>query len=138
MSKKNYQSLMQLLGGEDHRRIEVKGYMPLAVEKLAPDVYSLCHSGEQNGDYMRDPEIVFLVTDGRAKPTYFRNDYLHIEHCTVPGVFGDVPVRPHLQRDLGSFASMWFRNLRDQGFFEQAKKLSQEEKRQEPDQEISR
>ena len=133
MSKKNYDNLMELLGDTEYRRIEVKGYMRLAVEWISDDLISLAHYGELNNDPMRDPEIVFRVsrtvigndsssrTVCEAKPVYFRNDYVPIEHATVPGVFGDVPVKPGLQRDLDSFSAMWFRNLREQRFFERAK-----------------
>jgi hypothetical protein len=46
----------------------------------------------------------------------------------VPGYFGDVPVKPNLQRDLDSFVSTWWRNIREQGFFEQAKELERWER----------
>ena len=85
---------------------------------------------------MTDPEVVFLIHQGTAKAIYYRNAYAGTEHATVEGHFGDVPVKPWLQRHLDSFASMWFRNLREQGFFERAKELSQQE--QEHDPEITR
>src|SRR5260370_38810680 len=120
MSKKNYDNLMELLGGKDYRRIEIEGYMPLSVEKVGEDLISLCHYGEMNGDLMADPECVFLVSDGKAKPIYFKNAYVGFEYATVPDVFGDVPVRPRLQQELDSFAALWLHNLRDQGICERA------------------
>jgi hypothetical protein len=124
----NYRKLMELLGPEDHRRIENRPFMPLSVEKLDGQGFiSLCHYGEQNGDLMRDPEVVFLVTDESAKPVYFRNDYVGTEHATVPDHFGDVPVKPHLQKDLDSFCRMWWSNLQEQGFFAQAKELTSQQ-----------
>jgi hypothetical protein len=140
MSKENYNHLMKLLACKEYRQLELKGYMPLAVEKLGEEAISLCHRGELNGDYMRDPEIVFLVKDGEATAVYFRNDWAAFEYATVPEMFGDVPVRPLLQRDLNSFASTWFQNLKEQGFFEQAKEFAKVEQDQEheEDHEISR
>jgi hypothetical protein len=128
MSKRNLEQLEKLLAGKDHRRIENPPYMPLVVERLeGQPIISLCHYGEQNGDPMRDPEICFLVADGTAKPVYFRNDFVAVEHATIAGSFGDVPVKPQRQKDLNHFASMWFGNLRDQGFFERAQELSEQQ-----------
>jgi hypothetical protein len=92
--------------------------MPLVVEKIGEQQISLCHYGEQNGDAMRDPEVGFLVsrwTSGNdsssrsimeAKPVYFRNDWIAREHCTVEGLFGDVPIKPSLQKQLDGFCGM--------------------------------
>lgn len=120
--------LNQLLNGARAVRITVSGYMPLSVEEIGSSggghrLVSLCHYGEQNGDLMRDPDIVFLfhnVPDGAAaEPVSFRNDYL--------GIVQDVyrydetgrrtHVVPTLKQDLTEFAESWFANLKDQGFF---------------------
>jgi hypothetical protein len=129
MGKKNYDNLMELLGGQDYRRIEVQGYMPLVIERLEGlPIISLTHYGTQNGDLMRDPECCFLIAGSTAQAVYFRNDYAGIEHATVGGHFGDVPVKPDLQKDLQSFVSMWWTNLREQGFFERARELLEQDK----------
>jgi hypothetical protein len=102
--------------------------MPLSVEEIGISIerhrlVSLCHYGEQNGDLMRDPDIVFLfhnLPDGAAaEPVAYRNDYL--------GIVQDVyrydeagrrtHVFPTLKQDLKEFALNWFANLKDQGFF---------------------
>ena len=120
--------LAQLLGTDTAVRIRVEGYMPLSIESIGTSadgnrLISLCHYGEQNGDLMRDPEMVFeLFTHGKAsaaEPLSFQNDYM--------GVFQEVyrydeagkktHVNARLKAELQSFARMWFRNLRDQGFF---------------------
>lgn len=120
--------LNHLLNGARAVWITVSGYMPLSVEEIGSSgdgyrLVSLCHYGEQNGDLMRDPDIVFLfhnVSDGAAaEPVSFRNDYL--------GIVQDVyrydetgrrtHVLPTLQQDLTEFAESWFANLKDQGFF---------------------
>jgi hypothetical protein len=120
--------LNHLLNGARAVRITVPGYMPLSVEEIGSSgdgyrLVSLCHYGEQNGDLMRDPDIVFLfhnLPDGAvAEPVSFRNDYL--------GIVQDVyrydeagrrtHVLPTLKQDLTEFAESWFANLKDQGFF---------------------
>ena len=120
--------LDQLLGGVHGVRITVRGYMPLSVEEIGvnPDgqrLVSLCHYGEQNGDLMRDPDIVFLfhnVPDGAAaEPISFRNDYLGIvqEVYRYDEAGRCTRVLPTLKQDLKEFARAWFGTLRDQGFF---------------------
>jgi hypothetical protein len=124
------QRLFDLLGGHQAVRITVPGFMPLSVEEIYPSdegrrQISLTHYGEQNGDLMRDPEIVFELHDAGgeflAEPVYFRNDYAGLENFVYttreesPGVTVR-RVSPRLKNELKSFAHMWFRNLRAQGF----------------------
>ncbi len=80
--------LDQLLDGHSAVRITVSGYMPLSVEEIGIDgeghrLVSLCHYGEQNGDLMRDPDLVFMFQDTPngfiAEPVSFRNDYVGLE-----------------------------------------------------------
>jgi hypothetical protein len=57
--------LNHLLNDARAVRITVPGYMPLSVEEIGTSgdgyrLVSLCQYGEQNGDLMRDPDIVFL------------------------------------------------------------------------------
>lgn len=129
---KTYQSfataLTTLLASNHAVRIIVEGYVPLSIEHIGLDAegrrqIAMAHIGEQNGDVMRDPEMVFVLHDAKsfvaAEPISFRNDYA--------GVMQDVyrydarghrtHVVPRLMRELKSFARLWFRNLRDQGFF---------------------
>jgi hypothetical protein len=120
--------LDQLLGGVHAVRIAVSGYMPLSVEEIGSSgdgyrLVSLCHYGEQNGDLMRDPDIVFLfhnLPDGMAaEPVSFRNDYLGIvqDVYRYDEVGRRTHVVPMLKQDLKEFAESWFANLKDQGFF---------------------
>ncbi len=120
--------LDQLLGGVHAVRIAVSGYMPLSVEEIGSSgdgyrLVSLCQYGEQNGDLMRDPDIVFLfhnLPDGvAAEPVSFRNDYLGIvqEVYRYDETGRRTHVVPSLKQDLKEFAKAWFATLRDQGFF---------------------
>lgn len=120
--------LDQLLGGVHAVRIAVSGYMPLSVEEIGSSgdgyrLVSLCHYSEQNGDLMRDPDIVFLfrnLPDGMAaEPVSFRNDYLGIvqEVYLYDETGRRTHVVPSLKQELKEFAESWFANLKDQGFF---------------------
>ena len=124
--------LFDLLGGSQAVRIIVPGFMPLAVEEIHPSdegrrQISLVHYGEQNGDLMRDPEIVFELhvagDDTYAEPVYFRNDYAGVENFvyTTREERAGVTVKlgsPRGKNEVKSFAHMWFRNLHAQGFFD--------------------
>ena len=120
--------LNQLLNGARAVRITVPGYMPLSVEEIGSSgdgyrLLSLCHYGEQNGDLMRDPDIVFLfhnVPDGMAaEPVSFRNDYLGLSQEVYR--YDETGRRTHvlssLKQELKEFAESWFANLKDQEFF---------------------
>lgn len=121
-------NLDQLLDGHSAVRITVSGFMPLSVEEIGIDgeghrLVSLCHYGEQNGDLMRDPDIVFLFQDtpsgSIAEPVSFRNDYLGLDQEVYR--YDDTGTRTHLDTTLTSqlreFAEIWFANLNEQGIF---------------------
>ncbi len=129
---KTYQSfaknLLQLLGDAEALRITSDGFMPLSIERIGKDadgrdMIALSHTGEQNGDLMRDPEIVFVLHQGPdglyAEPVSFRNDYAGIMQDVY--VYDDNGRRTHVhatrKAELKSFCTMWFRNLKHQGFF---------------------
>ncbi len=120
--------LNQLLSNARAVRILVPGYMPLSVEIIGVSqdgrrLVSLCQYGEQNGDLMRDCDLVFMVADlpdgAVAEPVSYRNDYLGI----VQEVYrhDETGKRTHvvasLKQDLKEFAKAWFAVLREQGFF---------------------
>ncbi len=120
--------LNQLLGGVSAIRITVPSYLPLSVEEIGSSedgqrMVSLCHYGEQNGDIMRDPDMVFLfhnVSDGAAaEPVSYRNDYLGIsqEIYRYDKTGRRIHVVPTLKQELKEFARAWLATLRDQGFF---------------------
>lgn len=121
-------NLHQLLSGTTAVRITVPGYMPLSVEEIGIDgeghrLVSLCHYGKQNGDLMRDPDIVFMFQHAPsgliAEPVSFRNDYLGLEQDVYR--YDDTGKRTHLDTTLKAhlkeFAQTWFDNLNEQGFF---------------------
>lgn len=122
------ESLNQLLGAHSAVRITVSGFMPLSVEEIGIDgeghrLVSLCHYGEQNGDLMRDPDIVFMFQHDPhgliAEPISFRNDYVGLNQEVYR--YDETGKRTHLDTKLKSqlreFAQIWFVNLKEQGFF---------------------
>jgi hypothetical protein len=130
-TQKTYQSfaknLLQLLGTNSAVRLTVPGFMPLSIEDIGKSgegnrLVSLCHYGEQNGDLMRDPDIVFMfhdLPDGpAAEPVSFRNDYMGLcqEVYRYNADGNRTHLVPRLKRELKSFSITWFRNLHQQGF----------------------
>ena len=120
-------ALLTLLGTDTAVRIRVDGYMPLSIEAIGTSTDSnrliaICHYGEQNGDLMRDPEMVFEVyaspTPSTAEPLSFRNDYMGLmqEIYRYDDDGKKTHVNARLKQDLKSFGLTWFQNLKDQGF----------------------
>jgi hypothetical protein len=120
--------LAQLPGHDTAVRLTVEGYMPLSVEAIGQSaegnrLIAICHYGEQHGDLMRDPEMVFeLFTHGElsaAEPLSFQNDYMNVfqEVYRYDEAGQKTHVNTRLKAELKSFGRMWFQNLRDQGFF---------------------
>jgi hypothetical protein len=125
--------LTQLLGSETAVRLTVDGFMPLSVKDIGQSrdgnrLIGICHYGQQNGDLMRDPEMIFEVyafpTPAMAEPLSFRNDYVglmqEVYRYDEDGKKTYVNVR--LKRELKSFGWTWFQNLKDQGFLGDAAK----------------
>lgn len=119
--------LTQLLGSDTAIRLTVNGFMPLSVEEIGKSaegnrLVSICHYGEQNGDLMRDPDMVFEFHQWpdalAAEPLSFQNDYMGIiqEAYRYDDSGKKTHVNARLKQDLKSFARTWFKNLKDQGF----------------------
>ena len=120
--------LAGLLGHETAVRLTVNGYMPLSVEHIGQSdegnrLIAISHYGEQHGDLMRDPEMVFEMhtsaAPDMAEPLSFRNDYMGLMQEVYR--YNDSGKKTHvnarLKQELKSFARTWFKNLKDQGFF---------------------
>lgn len=124
------------------------GIMPVTVELVnsypaLPDrlvgfeLWSVAHYYTQNGDAMRDPEIVYCVPVGPRGPVY---ELAYPQEMTQDGLAGFVggfggaitaaspyrrlveldrtgkPVRymPRAQRDAATFSTVWMRNIKAQ------------------------
>ncbi len=78
---------------------------------------SVAHYGEQNGDAMRDPEMLFeLEADGGLNPFYYLNDYLGVEQRSRYLEGTAYVSRRELYLQHVSFAKVWDRNLQSQGY----------------------
>jgi hypothetical protein len=131
---KTVEKIIELFGGleylkRDYIRLENEPYMRLVIEYVGTGprglpLISVCHYGEQNGDAMRDPDMVFEVdfeTSTGWGPVSFRNDYAGMnEEAVWVADNGDVMIRPALVKELKQFARIWDRNLQEQGFLERA------------------
>lgn len=109
-------------------RIENEPWMTLVIEdtqERGPSglpAISVAHYGEQNGDLMRDPEMIFEAEESGNEmslvPFYWRNDHARIEQYSA-STEDDRPVfDAKLQREHTAFAHIWDANLKAQGFLE--------------------
>lgn len=120
---------IERLAGGDHVKIDSgRGYMPLVVESIGGIAfasypgksfrsYSFAHYYEQNGDMMRDPEVVFVdFWPGMFAPVMYRQDGFGVDHdCLEYDEAGLVRgVRVRMQADTAKFCHMWARNLQMQ------------------------
>jgi hypothetical protein len=90
-------------------------YMPVVVEQLSGNQVSFAHYGEQNGDLMADPEMIFWKHKGEWFPVYYLNHWAGAEIWSVQ-FQNDEPVKINkaLQRDQADFANLWMMNIKEQ------------------------
>ena len=65
--------------GHNSYKLSTPGMMDLTVESWhsGESIFvSMCHYGEQNGDLMKDPDILFEVRDGVITYKEYQNDYM--------------------------------------------------------------
>jgi hypothetical protein len=125
---RNVQKIIDAFGGikalkSKPIRLEVPGFMRLVVEHVGTgprggELVSVAHYTEQNGDLMRDPEIVFEIgSDGKWSPVSIQMDYTgYYREAVYTGDDGKLYLRPALVKDIAAFARIWDRNLKGQGF----------------------
>jgi hypothetical protein len=131
---KHVQAIIDTFGGLDklsHNSIlvSVPGLMPLAIERIGTGprggpLISVMHFYKQNGDVMRDPDLVveLVPSVGWWLPVSFRQDNLGVFQEAVK-VEGDRLITDaRLVDALKSFMLHWDRNLGDQGFVEAARR----------------
>ena len=106
-------------------KIDNAPFMELVIEAVDESgpcgfpALSVTHYGEQNGDAMRDPEMLFeLEADGGLNPFYYRNDYLGLEQWSRYIHGGEYVSRRELYIQHVSFAKVWDRNLLSQGYLQ--------------------
>lgn len=121
-AEKIFNKIIELAKQTEHCCIKIDttdgAFMPLSVEKIDQDqlgeYWSFCHYGMQNGDCMRDPEVIFWITENGIFPTYFRNDYIGRESYCVQNNGGQVSYYKREQRDLATFSNQWMENIKNQ------------------------
>ena len=95
-------------------------YMPVYLELIGRidkyDFFSLVHYGRQNGDAMRDPEMIIALHKESQQfvPYYYRNDYMGMEQYSVRWTDEGVLLNRRLQADHTTFANQWLRNIATQ------------------------
>jgi hypothetical protein len=108
-----------------HLHIDNPPFMALVIEATDESgpcglpAISVCHYGEQNGDAMRDPEMLFEVSRwGTLNPYYWRNDYAGMEQWSRFIKGENYCYHTELHKQHEQFAKVWDKNLRQQGFAE--------------------
>ena len=129
-------SLIRLMQGNPHLRIENEPFMPLTIERIDEnlrlsavrmDVYSLCHYYIQHGDLMQDPEMCFLVSvngTGDPGPDTLEIIPFMFQQANI-GAYEESMVRrgdtirmvdPLMQQEQTVFANQWLHNIQRMGF----------------------
>ena len=99
-------------------------FMALCVERIGQvnysgavyPMWSFAHYGEQNGDLMRDPDVVMMDSGAAGLyPMSFRNDYLGVDNESLVYEDGKASgCRLKMQGSITSFCVTWAGNLKDQ------------------------
>lgn len=108
---------------DGYYKLKAESFMDLIVEiwhngKIAN--ISMAHYGKQNGDLMKDPDILFETLDGKIKFREYSNDYAHVYTDVQAGKMCvndewiDKSV-DYLTNDITVFMKTWIENLNNQG-----------------------
>ena len=87
---------------------------------MTPNYISLTHypkdDEESDESYMRNPQVVFEISDNRAEPIYLFND---ATGDAKQAYSDDTKLHywPKAKRELETFCLTWFKSLREQGYF---------------------
>jgi hypothetical protein len=98
---------------EFHLELVNPPYMPLVIERQGDEV-AVMHYFTQNGDLMRDPEVVFALW--HWSPVSITQDPVGVYREVFLFVCGRRVMNVRLLRELEAFARLWATNLRAQGF----------------------
>lgn len=112
------QTILEVLGHEEPDDLELgesltisnDPYMDLVIERVATNCISVMHTTKQNGDTLRDPEVVFDFEENPWKLVRFRQDPAGIDIERIGGI-----------REFSSFINQWDDNLEKQGFIDAAR-----------------
>jgi hypothetical protein len=110
----------QIPEGDTSATIDTKrGYMALHVERIGDcrygPLFSFAHYYEQNGDMMRDPDVVMIRhVGGGFFPISYRQDGLGMDREYVRFEGDKVFIHRKQQADLAVFCGTWAQNLKEQ------------------------
>lgn len=96
------------------------GFMPVHVDRLSEDLFSVAHYYEQNGDLVPDPDMVFVRTTTPSGETVWLPKELTLAIGSYVSAFelGEdgkpTQINKRRYRELVAFAHMWLRNIRSQ------------------------
>ncbi len=135
-SAKIFCLLLAKMNSKQHLKIENEPFMPLTIEHIGDaynseaKLYSLCHYYVQLGELMQDPEVCFIVVDGRGDetetyekvqitPYSFRQANIGIDDESIIFNENDGIVKncdDDMQHEQAEFAEQWLTNIWQQGF----------------------
>ena len=98
-------------------------YMPLSIERIAPNLVTVSHTYVLNGDLMFDPEVVFFTGyDGWVPVEYTQDPYIRRQSYVKFSADGKTitHINKRMQADLTSFVNTWGRNLQAQRWMKNA------------------
>jgi hypothetical protein len=106
--------------GDHHKWDNANGaFMAVCVEIIGKTglgpLISVAHYYEQNSDWMKDPDVVFLLgADLHVYPISYQQDNLGLYQEAAVVEDGQWKVRPKLQADICRFCNQWMRNIKEQ------------------------
>ena len=102
-------------------KITNEPYMDLHIDYLGvmcgKDAYAVSHNYIQNGDLMKDPDMMFFDIGDRFLAASFEQDGgLPVSQFSIECIDGKFLKNPRLQISHQSFSNEWASNLKKQGF----------------------
>ena len=104
-------------------KLDRSEFMPVYIEIVykvsgSEEHVSIAHYGQENGDLMRDPEMIFFHDrkDGKAYAMNYRNDYGGTWEVSIKEGDDGRPsqVNQVRQRQHTEFAELWLKNIKNQ------------------------
>jgi hypothetical protein len=128
--------ILKKLRDKTDLKLTAEGFMPLVIEQIDENIetawgvgklISLAHYYEENGDLMRDPEMVFIVVDNRDDPKDLNliGIYPQLYQLDALGLYEESirvennKISSYIsawQTGHCSFANTWLKNIKAQGF----------------------
>jgi hypothetical protein len=128
--EQHYRNLMELLGNEHNRCIDVTGGETLCVEKvLGEPIVRLEHEPCNDDGPCRDPVLKFRISGQTAKSIRFSGLHSDVTLDTEFRPPEDPSLKQRQQEELDRIAVDWFSTLRKQGYFDQAQELNHRARR---------